>query len=777
MLLVLVLPLHILAMDDNNSTDIGIIKGKITTSDHKPAIAVTVLVKGSSKNAVTDDEGNFSIKLPAGVYELEVSLIGYVKQTKSVTVEKQATVGIQFQIEVSDVQLQEIIVTSGRNKFAARETEQVARIPLKKLENPQVYQVIGRALMNDQVVTDRTDIYRNVAGAVPNFAVGGSQGMSIRGFANTTGMRNGMITSAIVPLNPAILDRVEVIKGPSGTLFGSNRNMTLGGVYNYITKQPYDHFGGEFNYTGGSFEFSRVFADLNTPLDKEKKQLLRLVVAGQTESSFQDQGFAKNYTIAPVFSYRVNDRLKFTIDADITRSSFAMPTLAIASLNNVSARSFKELQLGYNRSYITNNVNVDNGINNIQARVEYKLSRNWASQTNYLYSEGFYKHFYWTILNLLTDSTLYRSVRNQTPEKFGNIQLQQNFIGDFNIGSFRNRVVVGLDYNYGYNSLYRVTVNYDTLNINKPLNDYNTDKINLLSWQKGFYASTTKSSSYAVYVSDVFNIAPNLLAMLSLRADKFTTDGNYNVATGKFSGGYQQTSFSPKFGLVYQPIQNKLALFANYLNGFVNTAPLLQPDNTILKLNPQYGNQWEVGVKADLIQRKLNATFSYYNIDVTNSTRTEVINGRTYAIQDGTQRSRGYELELAATPVAGFNIIAGYAYNENKYTKASPAIQGKMITASPQQVGNIWASYSITQGKMKGMGIGAGGNYVSSSWFDVTNSFAIPSYTLLDATVFYDQPAYRLALKGNNLLNKEYWNTNGTPQKPIHFLVSVTIRL
>ncbi len=55
--------------------------------------------------------------------------------------------------------------------------------------------------MKEQVVIERTDIYHNISGAVPNFAAGGSQSLSMRGFAGTISMRNGMATSAIVPLN------------------------------------------------------------------------------------------------------------------------------------------------------------------------------------------------------------------------------------------------------------------------------------------------------------------------------------------------------------------------------------------------------------------------------------------------------------------------------------------------------------------------------------------------------------------------------------------------
>ncbi|HEY8920248.1 MAG TPA: TonB-dependent receptor [Chitinophaga sp.] len=776
-LILLLLPLFGFAMNDENETDFGSIKGKITTNDNKAAAAVSIVVKGTAKNTLSNEDGTFSIHhLAPGSYELEVSLVGYETLTESVTVERNKTATVNLQLQVSSTQLQEIIITHTKNKYAKKESEQIARLPIKNLENPQVYQVVGKALMDEQVATERTDIYRNIPGAVPNFIAGGSQGMTMRGFSNTVGMRNGLVTSAVVPLNPIILERVEAIKGPAGTLFGSNRNITFGGVFNYVTKKPYDDFGGMISYTGGSYELSRVAADVNAPLNKDKTLLFRLNAAAQSEGSFQDQGYAKNYTVAPSFSYQVNERLKLTVEAELTRANYTTSSLAIGSLKNVTARNFKDLQLDYKASYINNGVDVSNGINNVQALVEYKISDKWKSQTNYLYSEGFYKHFYWTTLTMLTDSTMGRSVRNQTPETFGNTELQQNFIGDFNIGSLRNRMVIGLDYNYNYNDLYRVNLNVNEVNIRQPVKDVSVEELNALSVQKGFTSTSTKAYSYSAYASDVLNITPSLMAMLSLRVDRFTTKGTYTPATGKYAGEYSQTSLSPKFGLVYQVVPEKVSVFGNYMNGFVNLAPVTQPDNTILELKPQYGNQWEGGVKFDVISGKLSGSVSYYDIAVTNSTRIEVIDGQNFTVQDGTQHSKGYEVEVIANPATGVNIIAGYAHNENKYTKASAALEGKYVTFAPKDVANLWVSYAIPQGKVKGLGFGAGGNYVSDSWFESTNSFVLPGYTLVNATIFYDQPKFRLSVKGNNLLNKQYWNTNGTPQKQLNFLASVTFK-
>lgn len=779
--LLLVVPFLSFGNITSNDPDFGIIKGQVITSDNKPAAFVSVSLKGTKRSVVTEDDGTFTIyKVKPGTYQLEVTLVGYEPLVQEVTIEKDHTIALNLQLTVSNQQLNEVIVVHAKNRFATKRTETVARMPLRNLENPQVYNVVAQSLMTEQNVVERTEIYRNVPGAVPNFAAGGSQGMTMRGFQNTQGTRNGLATSAIAPLNVAILDRIEFIKGPVGTVFGGGRGITFGGTYNYVTKKPYDTFGGEVNVSGGSFDLYRIVADVNTPLSMiglgKDKAFFRIIGAYQSEGSFQDQGFAKNYTIAPSFKYNVNERLSINLEAEFTRGNYTTTTYVAGNLPKMTARNMKDVPFGYKQSLINDGIEIHNGINNVQAQVEYKLSGKWKSQTNFLYSEGKYYDFLWTTLTQISNDSIARTVRNQPGEVFGNIQAQQNFIGDFNIGKFRNRVVVGFDYNQNYNDLNRVTIAVDAIDVRKPIPAMSADQINEISRQRGFGKSKTKSDTYSVYMSDLFNITPELMVMASLRMDRFITDGTFTPANGKYVGGYNQTSWSPKFGLVYQPIKDRVTLFANYMTGFLNQAPATQTDGSVVVLKPQYGNQLEGGVKVELLHNKLIGSVSVYNIAITNSTRNETLNGITYTLQDGTQRSKGVEVELIASPVPGLNIISGYAFNENRYRKASAALEGKSLVASPKNMANLWVSYTLMKGRLKGFGIGAGGNYVGDSWYESSNRFVLPAYTLLNATIFYERKAYRVSVKGNNLLNEEYWNSNGIAQKPFNFLVSLGLK-
>ncbi len=88
-----------------------------------------------------------------------------------------------------------------------------------------------------------------------------------------------------------------------------------------------------------------------------------------------------------------------------------------------------------------------------------------------------------------------------------------------------------------------------------------------------------------------------------------------NYLNGTKTGNYNQTSVSPKFGLVYQVVKDKVGVFANYMNGFKNVAPVTQPLPELDgNFKPQHANQYEGGVKLNVLKNRLNFTLSYYDL-------------------------------------------------------------------------------------------------------------------------------------------------------------------
>ncbi|MBO9562538.1 MAG: carboxypeptidase-like regulatory domain-containing protein, partial [Niastella sp.] len=129
----------------NNKAPAGTLKGRVMTSDNQAAPFVSIAVIGTDRNVVSDEEGYFNItKVPAGEQELEVTLIGYETLRQKVTVEDGKTTTVNLRITISNSQLQEVIVTNSKSKFVFKSSEYVARMQLRNLENPQVYNVVGR---------------------------------------------------------------------------------------------------------------------------------------------------------------------------------------------------------------------------------------------------------------------------------------------------------------------------------------------------------------------------------------------------------------------------------------------------------------------------------------------------------------------------------------------------------------------------------------------------------------------------------------------------------
>ncbi|MCK7557292.1 TonB-dependent receptor [Chitinophaga sedimenti] len=237
-LVLIFLPFAAMASNENPDA-FGIIRGTVLTSDGTPAPGVTIQIVERKKGEVTNSEGVYIIRrLPAGTYTLQISLIGYETISETVMVEEDKTTTANFRLKASERELQAVEVVS--NKFANKESQQVARLPIRNLENPQVYTTINKELLKEQVVTNFDDALKNAPGINKLWAATGRGGdgmgyYSLRGFSLQPKLVNGLAGAANGTPDPANMERIEVIKGPSGTLFGSSVSY-FGGLINVVTK-------------------------------------------------------------------------------------------------------------------------------------------------------------------------------------------------------------------------------------------------------------------------------------------------------------------------------------------------------------------------------------------------------------------------------------------------------------------------------------------------------------------------------------------------------------
>ncbi|MBN9386114.1 MAG: TonB-dependent receptor [Chitinophagaceae bacterium] len=769
-------------------TNAGNISGQITSVDNQPMELVSVTIVETKKGTLTDTKGNYTFaNIPPGKYTIRIQLLGAKEKDTLVDVRSGETTVVDFRLTRENIQsLQQVTVTRNINKFSKKESIYIARLPLKNLENPQVYSSVPKELIQEQMAVDLGSISKNVPGAgIPMIANQGRVTFRSRGFETEPNARNGVAGAAFSSIDVANLERVEAIKGPSATLFGTSISSSYGGLYNRVTKKPYNGFGGEVAYFGGSWNYNRLTFDINSPVNADRTALLRFNGATTFEKSFQDQGFTNSVSLAPSFSYQITDRLSLLLDVEFGQAKGTSVVRFNPYTGSNKTQSIVDMRFPYNRTFLSNDLAYQTQMMNIFAQLNYKISEKWTSQTIISRARSSING-YITALNGRTDTTLRPSVIVGATA-FIATDVQQNFIGDFNLGAFRNRLVVGLDYYNNYNDFDRVTVNTTTVNFIHPPADYRVSrfKVDSLTTSGSLRKETNQDNTYAAYASDVFNLTDRLMAMLSLRVDRYQYKGVYNITTGITGGGlgaggvqagpYGQTALSHKLGLVYQLVKDRVSLFGNYMSGFFNKSGSAA-DGSPFK--PEHANQLELGIKGDVLDHRLVGTVSYYDIEVKNVLRIDPKDAN-YSIQDGTQLSRGLEVELTANPFAGLNIVAGYAYNDSKYTKADSSVQGlRPALSGPDKMLNFWISYRIPEGRLKGLGLGFGGNSGTASYQTNTQTakVIIPSYTLLDASIFYDQPKFRLGLKVDNLTSEKNWSVRLTPQAPARFTGSMSLK-
>jgi iron complex outermembrane receptor protein len=805
-LLIKLLAVHAIAQE-------SIIRGKVVDKDHEPLVGVSVIVENDHSGAQTDTEGNFEIK---GIKKRSVILlfssIGYSVKKIPVQVSNTRVITIPDVVLFEEIKnLQEVVITNQRkNRFARTESDYVAKLPLRTLENPQVYNVVSAELLKEQSITNFDDALKNVPGMQKLWeSTGrGSDGAgyySMRGFFLQPNLVNGLPALTHGSPDPVNIEQIEAIKGPSGTLFGSSL-ISYGGLLNIVTKKPHSSFAGEVSYLSGSYGLNRLTADLNTPLDSAGRFLFRITSAYHSENSFQDAGFKKSFFVAPTLSVQATDKLSFLIVTEIMNPEQTNPTMLFLDRDTtLTVDHMDDLAYDPERSYTSNNLSIKNPTFSLQAQMNYQLSPSWRSQTAFskssTSSKGYYSYLYEATQyydDYLTRGSVFNRYVSKQNATTDITDIQQNFIGDFKLGPIRNRMVIGADFmqmNYIDNSTGYVqngiiymgndeaaTV-YDILYEGEEVTDYDSGILSQAGMDAllaGNAVDNIKMTEkvFGAYVSDVINFSPSLAVMASLRLDWFEGD--------PYNDDDDQTALSPKFGITYQPFLNKLTVFANYMNGFTNVPAqqVADADGTNVRIktfDPEHANQYELGIKTNFWEDKLAATISYYKIKVSDKVMPDPDNINN-SIQEGEVESNGFEIDVITNPFPGLNAVVGYSYNDSEIPVANSNVGTRPLEAGPENLFNFWASYKFQESsKLDGLGLGFGLNYAGESLainYDKTGDFIFPAYTILNSVLFYDTDSYRIAVKIDNLADKEYytgWSTIN-PQKPRTISASFSFR-
>ena len=249
---------------------VATIKGKVSTSNGRPAPFISIGLKDKGQGTTSDDAGNFTIhRVKPGTYTIVASAVGIKASEQSITIAAGESKVVNFTLVETDQALEEVTVAGKNNRYKIGLPSASLRLNEPLLEAPQNIQTVSDQVIKDQQIISMSDgLIRNVSGATriehwgdmyTNITMRGSQIQAMRNGFNVVSSFWGPLTEDM-----SFVDHIEFVKGPAGFMLG---NGDPSGMYNVVTKKPTGFNRGEVSFTLGSYDLYR------TTIDFDRKQL------------------------------------------------------------------------------------------------------------------------------------------------------------------------------------------------------------------------------------------------------------------------------------------------------------------------------------------------------------------------------------------------------------------------------------------------------------------------------------------------------------------------
>ncbi|MGD1904978.1 MAG: TonB-dependent siderophore receptor [Leptolyngbyaceae cyanobacterium] len=632
----------------------------------------------------------------------------------------------------------QVVVTGEEDDYFVPEASSATRTDTPILDTPASIQVIPRQVIEDQQVVRLDEALSNVSGV--NFAgtfVGTSLNFNVRGFDAPT-LRDGVQEfGGFTGASPAItnIERVEVLKGPASILYGQ---VNPGGIINLVTEQPLSEPTYDIGIQVGSRGFWQPQIDFSGPLTEDGRLLYRLNASYLHDDGFTDfEVDTEQVFVAPVLAWQISDRTNLTLSAEYLDEQQPFDAGLVASGTGV-------VDVPYNRIIVEPDNFTESEVLRLGYRLEHEFSDTWQIRNAFEYSRrelfdvGWLPFAFDETTGLLTRFPATQSLDTE------NFSLQTNVVGAFTTGSINHTLLAGIDWNRS-NDREITTFAFvpSFLDIFNPV--YGLAPIDQDSLPP-FSNTDIQINRLGVYVQDQIEISDSLFLLAGLRYDTVDQDTTDNLANSTTS--QNNDAWTPRLGVVYQPVEF-LSLFASYAQSFT---PNSGTTSSGAPLEPELGEGFEVGIKAELLEGDLLITLGYFDVTRQNVATTDP-NNVNFQVTTGEQRSQGVELDIVGEILPGWNVLASYAYTDARVTADNDTPVGNRLFNVPEHSASLWTTYEIQSGELEGLGFGVGLNFVGERQGNLANDFQVNSYVTTDAAVFYSDDNWRFGLNAKNLFD------------------------
>jgi iron complex outermembrane receptor protein len=769
-LFLLLLSISLTSRADDSDKN-GNIRGNVKTSDGKPAAYVTVGIIGSSKGTTTDDNGAYILSnIKPGTYTIKVSFVGLQTQEKQIEILSGKTIKVDFKLAEDNNRLAEIVISGDRSANLKPVAVGKSGIPAKDL--PQAVQILDSTIITDQQANRLTDVMKNVNGV----AMGenrGSVGESFFARGYTLGannvLKNGARTTIGGSPEASTLESVEVLKGSAALMYGG---VSGGAVVNMVTKKPKFYYGGEVSLRVGSYSQYKPIVDLYGPISKNIA--FRVIATKENAKSFRDVVKSDRFYVNPSFLFKISEKTELIVQGDYLKSNYT-PDFGLGTVDgkipDIGRNAF------VNTSWAYNNTNTGSA----QANLTHRFNDSW--KLNVVAAFQSYSRNYFGAERPQQTTATPPAVRALTRSKTQEYTYNQQFTltGSALTGSIKHTLLFGADadesltrtnaFKYGDALSSPTAMNAAPVNLLDP-STYATSLD--IPYTRVYQTTTAPIYRMGAFAQDLISLTEQFKVLAGIRYTYQRTPKSsaYNEDTGLttlantgIDGFKIDKAFSPKFGLIYQPLKTT-SVYLSYANNFTSNTGIDINNNP---MGPSIINQYEAGIKNEFMDGKMTVNVTAYRIANNRFAQNAILPNGTvstlYREFSGATKSDGLEVDVTGKISKGLYFLAGYSYNYFRYSKTLPngITEGERIIGTTPHTANGTIFYTFTDGVVKGLKLGTSAYYTGrrNMGFNTVKppatSRGIPvnvdAYTTVDLSAGYTYKKLSLLTKLSNIGN------------------------
>ncbi|MFA7602954.1 MAG: TonB-dependent receptor [Novosphingobium sp.] len=667
-------------------------------------------------------------------------------------------------------------------------SETGSRLRLSVRETPAIVDILSQELMQERGLRTSIEVLNAVPGATAGELASSPGQMSMRGFTSGAisllydGIRQTTSSLIVRNLDSWSFDRIEVLKGPAGVLYGEG---SLAGAVNLIPKKPrFDSEAYALMAAYGSFDALRVGADANILLSE--RVAIRGVSSLHRTSGFIDDTDARFFAATLAATFKPTEKLTVELAADYFGDEYGTaywgtPLVPLTAARRPSGLVTTVAGYGIDKALRKKNYNVTNADQGsdarwLRSRFAYEISDRLTFTNELSYYDADRRFHNAEIYTYAGPSTAFpngsferRVTRIDHDHQF--VMERATLTGETQIAGRRNRLSAGIEYSRSdfasgrqFGSTSPVDLHASHRGALAAPDDIAARSSEAVE-RANFDSRTTITSLFA---EEAFNVTPGLLLVGGIRYDHIRLERIVDdLGTGTrtaFSRSWNPISW--RAGMVYD-LAPRTQIFGQYSYAVAPVGNMALISAANAKFDLTTGRSVEGGIKASLYDGRLDLTAAGYWIQRDGIVTRDPENS-SIAVQGGSQSSRGIELSASATITKRFRLDVSLAVLDARFDTLIDAgganRAGNIPPVVPERVASVFGIYRIEGAPIT---LSGGARYASHFFTDSANSIRVRGATVLDAAISYRLPFGDITLRGRNLTDRFHANWSGGAARQI----------